>query len=171
MACLDREQRELGPGGVLRRVIAPSLSPEERLRADENARSAAQMRPRSTDERRMQQALLMRYRDEAAHQRERTLSLQTAQAMRDAALKRRQLLEQQHRAVAAEWASQQRANPSITPPASLAQRKDNLEQQIASQDALVQGHERELERLKQRFDAELRLLRRLWAERDAAARR
>ena len=68
VACLDREQRELGPGGVLRRVIAPTLSPEERLRAEERARAEAQVRARSNDERRLQQALLMRYRDQAAHQ-------------------------------------------------------------------------------------------------------
>ena len=61
VACLDREQRELGPGGVLRRVIAPTLSPEERLRAEERARAEAQVRARSNDERRLQQALLMRW--------------------------------------------------------------------------------------------------------------
>lgn len=171
VACLDREQRELGPGGVLRRVIAPTLSPEERLRAEERARAEAQVRARSNDERRLQQALLMRYRDQAAHQRERALALQPIQAMRQAALQRQQELEQQRRAAADEWAELQRADPTKAPPARLAQRKADLEQQLVSQDALVQGHQRELEHIEQRFDAELRLLQRLWAERDAAAMR
>lgn len=143
----------------------------ERLRAEERARAEAQVRARSNDERRLQQALLMRYRDQAAHQRERALALQPIQAMRQAALQRQQELEQQRRAAADEWAELQRADPTKAPPARLAQRKADLEQQLVSQDALVQGHQRELERIEQRFDAELRLLQRLWAERDAAAMR
>lgn len=69
----------------------------ERLRAEERARAEAQVRARSNDERRLQQALLMRYRDQAAHQRERALALQPIQAMREAALQRLQELEQQRR--------------------------------------------------------------------------
>ena len=166
MACLDREQRELSPGGVLRRVIAPSLSTEERLRAQERARTEAQARARATDERRQQQALLMRYGDPAAHQRERTQALRPVQAMLEAAERRQQELGQQHQAVTDELAQLQRADPAAAAPARLLQRKADIEQQMVSQEGLVRGHQRELERIEGRFDTELERLQRLWVERD-----
>jgi len=167
MACLDREQRELSPSGALRRVIAPSLSTEERLRAEERARTEAQARARATDERRQQQALLMRYADPAAHQRERTQALRPLQAMLAAAERRQQELGQQQQAVANELAHLQRADPAAAAPARLLQRKADIEQQMVSQEELVRGHQRELERIEERFNTELQLLQRLWAQRDA----
>jgi len=167
MACLDREQRELSPGGVLRRVIAPSLSTEERLRAEARARTEAQARARATDERRQQQALLMRYADPAAHQRERTQALRPLRAMLAAAERRQQELGQQQQAVANELAHLQRADPAAAAPARLLQRKADIEQQMVSQQELVRGHQRELERIEERFNTELQLLQRLWAQGDA----
>ena len=38
-ACLDREQRELGKSGVVKRVVPPSYTAEERARLDEQKKA------------------------------------------------------------------------------------------------------------------------------------
>jgi hypothetical protein len=80
LACIDREQRELGGSGTTRRVLEPSLSAAER--------EAALSRQRARDMIRRDQALITRYPDPAAHDAARRAALAQTQAVVDAATQR-----------------------------------------------------------------------------------
>jgi hypothetical protein len=74
--CLDREQKELNPSGTVRRLVGPSLTPQERAAEEEKARRAAEEKARAADEKRRERALLDRYPDAASHARARASELQ-----------------------------------------------------------------------------------------------
>ena len=65
--CLDREQRELGPTGIVRRQIGPSLTEQERAAAEVQRRKEDEERSRQVEERRRERVLTARYPDKAAH--------------------------------------------------------------------------------------------------------
>ena len=74
--CLDREQRELGPSGIVRRQIGPSLTEQERAAQEAQRRKEAEARARELEERRRERALTARYPDKAAHDVERAAAIQ-----------------------------------------------------------------------------------------------
>jgi len=69
--CLDREQRELGPSGIVRRQIGPSLTEQERAAQEAQRRKEAEARARELEERRRERVLTARYPDKATHDVER----------------------------------------------------------------------------------------------------
>ena len=75
-ACLDREQQELNPSGTTRRIIEPSYTAQELADMEERRRQAAQAAARQREEARRERALLIRYPDEEAHERERARELE-----------------------------------------------------------------------------------------------
>jgi hypothetical protein len=167
--CMDREQYELNPSGTVRRVIPPSLTAEERARAEARQRAEAEARAREAEERRRHQALLIRFPNEQTHQRAREEALRQVNAVITAVLAREVELEKQRQEILAEMEFYQR-DPSRAP-AWLQHRQTTNEQQIASQRTFREDQQREINRINQRFDEELALLQRLWKERDAAASR
>ncbi|MDE2605212.1 MAG: DUF4124 domain-containing protein [Burkholderiales bacterium] len=78
-ACADREQKELNPSGTVRRVIGPTLTPNELAAQERQQRLAAEARQREQERRRVDKLLLARYPDQAAHDRARAQALQHAQ--------------------------------------------------------------------------------------------
>lgn len=166
--CLDREQYELNPSGTVRRVIPPSLTAEERARAEARQRAEADARTRAAEERRKEQAMLIRYPNPDAHQRARAEALRQAQAVIETGQRREQELEKQRQEILAELEFYQR-DPSRAPQ-WLQQRQIDNQQQITAQRAFLDDQRREIERINQRFDEELAVLQRLWKERDQAQR-
>ena len=73
--CLDREQKELGASGTVRRVVPPSYTAEERARLEEQRRAEELERSRIAEERRRERALLIRYPNQAMHDKERAEAL------------------------------------------------------------------------------------------------
>lgn len=167
--CLDREQYELNPSGTVRRVIAPSLTAEERARAEARQRAEAEARAREAEDRRRNQALLIRFPNEEIHQRGRADALRQVHAVIAAVASREADLEKQRQEILAEMEFYQR-DPSRAP-AWLQLRQTTNQQQIASQRTFREDQEREISRINQRFDEKLARLQRLWKERDAAASR
>lgn len=165
--CLDREQYELNPSGTVRRVIPPSLTAEERTRAEARQRAEAEARQREAEERRRNQAMLIRFPNEETHQRAREDALRQVNAVIAAVTTREADLEKQRQEILAEMEFYQR-DPSRAP-AWLQHRQTTNQQQIASQRTFREDQEREISRINQRFDEELALLQRLWRERDTAA--
>ena len=165
--CIDREQQELNPSGTVRRVIPPSLTADERARADAKLRADAEARARAAEDRRKEQAMLIRYPDEDAHQRARTDALRQINAVIEAVRSREQELEKQRTAIQAEMEFYQR-DPSRAPE-WLKQRQATNAQQIAAQLSYLEDQQREIGRINQRFDDELVVLKRLWTERDSPA--
>ena len=56
--CIDREQRELGPTGTVRRVIGPTLTDHERAALEVERRKEQEERNRIADERKRERVLL-----------------------------------------------------------------------------------------------------------------
>jgi vacuolar-type H+-ATPase subunit I/STV1 len=167
--CLDREQYELNPSGTVRRVIPPSLTAEERARAEARQRAEAEVRQKEAEERRRNQVMLIRFPNEAAHQRAREDALRPVHAVIAAVVTREADLDKQRQEILAEMEFYLR-DPSRAP-AWLQHRQATNQQQIASQRTFREDQEREISRINQRFDEELALLQRLWRERDQAASR
>ncbi|TSE27932.1 DUF4124 domain-containing protein [Tepidimonas aquatica] len=95
--CSDRVQRELGPSGVVRRVIEPPPAPEQRERLAAQQRAQAEAAAQAAEQQRREQLLLMRYPDEAAHQRARETALAQLHASLQAAQQHLQRLDDEAR--------------------------------------------------------------------------
>lgn len=161
-ACLDREQRELSPSGTVRRVIAPEPTAEERAAIEAKRKAEAEHTARANEERRRERAMLSRYPNETAHQRERVKAVELVEAVEAAIHKRIEELIKLRVGLEDEMAFYAK-DPSKAP--ALLQRRisDNKSLVAAQQQALKQQAE-ERQRLMERFDAELVMLRRLWAQ-------
>ena len=96
--CLDREQRELGPTGTLRRQIGPSLTEQERAALEVQRRKEAEARARELEERRRERVLTARYPDKATHDVERAAAIQLVDDVTATAEKRLVELIQQRKA-------------------------------------------------------------------------
>lgn len=159
--CIDREQRELGPSGTVRRVIGPTLTDHERAAVELERRKVQEERNRLVEERRRERVLTARYPDQSTHDIERAAALAQVDEVSDAAAKRIIDLRQQRKALDLEMEFYRR-DPAKAPM--------NLRRQLAENDESVQeqhrflaAQEQEKRRVNRRFDAELLQLTRLWA--------
>ena len=71
--CLDREQHELTSSGTLKRVVPPSYTADERARIDAQKKAEEALQARLAEEKRRDRALLIRYPNQAVHDRDRKL--------------------------------------------------------------------------------------------------
>lgn len=165
-ACMDREQRELSPSGSVRRVIPPEPTAEERAAIEAERKAQAERHARLNEERRRERALLSRYPNESAHQRERIKALESVAAVEAAIHLRMQELVKLRAGLDEEMAFY--AKDPTKAPAILQRRiKDNQSLMAAQQTALEQ-QATERQRVSERFDVELEQLRTLWAQAGAA---
>ena len=158
--CLDREQRELGPSGIVRRQIGPSLTEQERAAQEAQRRKEAEARARELEERRRERALTARYPDKAAHDVERAAAIQLVDDVTATAEKRLVELAQQRKALDVEMEFYKK-DPNKAP-MSLRRKIAENEESIAEQQRFIAGQDQEKRRVHQRFDVELAQLRRLW---------
>lgn len=158
--CLDREQRELGPSGLVRRQIGPSLTEQERAAQEVQRRKEAEARARELEERRRERALTARYPDKAAHDVERAAAIQLVDEVTATAEKRLVELEQQRKAFDVEMEFYKK-DPNKAPMALRRKIAEN-EDSIAEQQRFIAGQDQEKRRVHQRFDVELAQLRKLW---------
>lgn len=160
--CLDREQRELGSSGTVKRVIPPSYTADERARIEAEKRKEAEAQARIADEKRRDKALFMRYPNKAAHDRERAEALTQIDEVIAAVNKRAEALNQQRREIDTELEFYQN-DPKKAPEWLRRKLEDNDHEQKTQQRFLFAQVE-EKARVNARFDEELARLRRLWAE-------
>ena len=158
--CLDREQRELGPSGIVRRQIGPSLTEQERAAQEAQRRKEAEARARELEERRRERALTARYPDKATHDVERAAVTQMVEDVTATAEKRLVELAQQRKAFDVEMEFYKK-DPSKAP-MSLRRKIAENEESIAEQQRFIAGQDQEKRRVHQRFDVELAQLRKLW---------
>lgn len=158
--CLDREQRELGPTGVTRRKIGPSLTEQERAALEAQRRKEAEEQARILEERRRDRVLLARYPNQAAHDAERAQALAQVNEVIAIAQRRLQELQQERKALDTEMEFYQK-DPSKAPAKLRRQVADNQDE-MAAQLRFIADREQEKRRIHQRFDAELAHLRQLW---------
>ena len=158
--CLDREQRELGPSGIVRRQIGPSLTEQERAAQEAQRRKEAEARARELEERRRERALTARYPDKAAHDVERAAAIQLVDDVTATAEKRLVELTQQRKAFDVEMEFYKK-DPNKAP-MTLRRKIAENEESIAEQQRFIAGQDQEKRRVHQRFDVELAQLRKLW---------
>lgn len=160
--CLDREQRELGPSGIVRRQIGPTLTEQERAALEVRQRKEAEERSRVQEERRRERALTSRYPDKAAHDVERKAAIQLVEDVAATAEKRIVELRQQRKAMDSEMEFYKK-DPNKAP-MTLRRKIAEADDSIAEQQRFINGQDDEKRRVHQRFDAELAQLRKLWDE-------
>jgi hypothetical protein len=158
--CVDREQRELNPSGTTRRTIEPTYSAKEQAERDERARQAAVLASRQSEERRRERALLVRYPNAAAHDRERKDAIAQIDAVIQAARKRQSELTEERKRIDGELEFY-KGDVSKAPSAVRRQLDDN-NQSKAVQDRFIGEQEDEKKRVNARFDEERARLRQLW---------
>ena len=158
--CADREQQLRNPSGTVRATIAPTLSAEERARQEERQRAAAEQQSRQREERRRERALLLRYPDTAAHDKERAEALAQLALVRQAGATRLAELQHQGTRLQTEMEFYQK-EPARAPLALRRQIEENSRNQSAQQRFLAE-QDAERDRVNARFDAERQRLTPLW---------
>lgn len=159
--CRDRVQKELNPSGTVKRQIGPALNAEERLQKEAAARKVEEERLRQADERKRDRALLARYPNRPAHDKERYLAIEKVDDVIKTAGLRLEELALQRQKIAVEQA-QYKADPSKTPLALKRLLEENSHQ-TAAQQRFISDREADKKRIHARFDEELDQLSRLWA--------
>lgn len=165
--CVDREQRELSPSGMVRRKLEPTYTAREQAEREERERQAQLQAARLLEERRRERALLIRYPNAAAHDRERAEALVQIDAVIQAARKRLGELGEERRKIDDELEFYQK-DPSKAPD-SLRRKVDDNTKSAAVQNRFIADQDDEKRRVNARFDEERARLRPLWAGNAPAA--
>lgn len=160
--CADREQRLLNPSGTVRATVGPTLSVQERAALEQRRRQEAEAQARQAEEKQRERALLLRYPNQAAHDKERAEALAQIALVRQAADNRMAELVRQREALQAELEFYQK-NPAKAPLALRRQADENTRNQ-AAQKRFMAEQDAERGRVNARFDAEQARLRPLWGQ-------
>ncbi len=159
--CIDRDQQELSRSGTVIRKVSPTLTAKERAVQDEKEKLAAIETTRQQDEKRRERALLLRYPNRKAHDRERNIALAVVEDIIASSQKRTQTLIEERVALDTEMEFYLK-DPSKAPFALKGRLESNISNQKAQQQFVIsQGLEKA--RLNRRFDEELVTLQQLWA--------
>jgi hypothetical protein len=151
----------------VRRTLEPTYTPREQAEREERARQAAMQASRLNEERRRERALLMRYPNPTAHERERSEAMLQIDAVIDAARKRLGELGKERQGIDDEMEFYKK-DPSKAPP-SLRRKLDDSEQSVAIQNRFIAAQEEEKKRVNARFDEERARLKPLWSANAAGA--
>lgn len=157
--CTSREQRVLNPDGSHRTTLPPFLSPEERAAKEAADRRAAAERLAQQDAIRRDRSLMLRYPNEAAHQRARNAALDDANKAMRISERRIQDLGQERKPLLDEAEFYK----GRALPAKLKQALDANDASVEAQQVLIENQKAEIVRINTRFDAELARLKKLWA--------
>ena len=161
--CLDREQKELGNSGTVKRVVPPSYTAEERAKLALQRKAEELEQARINEEKRRDKALLVRYPNQAVHDKERAEALRQIDDVIEAVKKRGTELTKQRRDIDLELEFYQ--NDASKAPAWLKRKIDDNAQQVVIQNRFLNDQAQEKQRINARFDEELVKLRTLWASR------
>lgn len=160
--CLDRVQKELGSSGVVKRQIVPSTHQSTQESPPINKVASDPGKDKTLREQRQQRALLDRYSSEAIHNEERKRALQTI----DQSIAQTQQQLSERSATSKELMGQVVALKSKSQPLprTLQMSVDETNQSIALLKGVLDERQQERSRTNERFDEELALLRKLWAQ-------
>ncbi|MBQ9578920.1 MAG: DUF4124 domain-containing protein [Ottowia sp.] len=163
--CQDREQRELNRSGSTRRVVPPSMSAVERQKEAQRQREEKRQAELARSQQRLDQALLARYPDKAAHDASRRDALLQSQIIIDGAKLNLASLAQERRKMDEEMEFYQK-DPSKAP-ATLRRALEKNQRDVEQQELAINNQAGEQERINAAFDEELARLEQLWAQRAA----
>lgn len=165
--CLDREQQQLGKTGIVRQVVPPSYTANERAKIEDKQRAENEIKARAAEEKRRERALLIRYPNQAVHNKERQEALAQIDEVIAAVNKREGALKLQRKEVETEMEFYQ-ADLSKAP-FWLRRKLEDSDKQMVVQKRFLEEQAQEKLRINQRFDEELVKLRQLWEPTAAAA--
>ena len=157
--CLDREQRVLNKDGSQKRTLAPRMNAEERALQEERERLQAQAQASQKDAVRRDRNLVLRFPNEAAHNKAREAALDDW---------RKAIASSERQAAAL----QEERNPLLSEaefykgkrlPASLKTKLEANDAQHQAQQDIIQNQKAEMVRINSLYDSELARLRKLWA--------
>jgi hypothetical protein len=158
--CIDREQKLLNPSGTVKQKIGPTLTAAERAVQEAKEKQELEERNRIAEERRRDKALLSRYPNRAAHDKERNEALAQISAVSNAASTRLNELAAQRRKLDDEMEFYKK-DPKKAPEYLRRQVEENT-QSTAVQKRFIADQDDEVRRVNGRFDEELTRLRQLW---------
>jgi len=157
--CLDREQRVLNKDGSQRQTLPPRMNAEERALAEERQRLQEQALAAQKDAVRRDRNLMLRFPDEAAHNKARDAALDDLQRGIAASERRLQELQDERKPLIAETEFYKGRRL----PHKLKSKLEANEAQQQAQRDIIQNQQAEMVRIHGLYDAELARLRRLWA--------
>lgn len=157
--CAGREQRVLNPDGSLNRIVPPTLTAEERAKAEEREAAAAAVRAAKAEAVRRDRSLLTRYPDDKAHKRAREASLDSVRKLVAASEVRLKVLQEERKPLLAD--AEFYAGKKLPP--KLKTQLDANEVSTEGQRAQIESQKQEIARINQRFDEELQRLQKMWA--------
>jgi hypothetical protein len=167
LECIDREQKELNPSGTVKRKLAPPPTAEERAAEEAKALKAIEERNRLAEEKKRNRALLARYPNRAAHDKERNAALAVADAVIVTAHRRTADLISERQRLDTELEFYKKDLSRVPP--RLKRQIDENAQQMSEQKSFIANQEAEKKRIDARFDEELALLKPLWTHGAPAA--
>ncbi|MBO9686545.1 MAG: hypothetical protein J7598_08030 [Mitsuaria chitosanitabida] len=157
--CQQREQRLLNSDGSVRKMVPPSMSPEEQAAADQRRRAEELQRAIQQDAIRRDRNLVQRFPDESAHKRARESALddirqameQSEKRLKELAAERKPMLDE------AEFYKGKRL------PVKLQHQLETNEAAADAQQQSIENQKAEIVRVNKLYDEDLARLRRLWA--------
>lgn len=164
--CTDREQKELSSTGTVKRVVKPVPTADELAKIEAQQKLEEEEKLRQAEQKRRDRALLSRYPNRNAHDKERADSLSQVDAVMAAAQRRIVELLNQRKKIDEELEFY-KADPTKIPP-GLRRQMDENTQAVDVQRRFIRGQEDEKKRVNVRFDEELARLNVLWAQNAAA---
>jgi Domain of unknown function (DUF4124) len=160
--CRDKDQKELNSNATVKRIIKPTMTAQEQAASDQKLKDEAVEKAYQEENRRRNRALLSRYPNKAAHDKERV----TAQAQVDEIIKTAQSrigeLSIQRKKLDEEMEFYKK-DPAKAP-AALRRQMDENEKNVSAQRRFIGEQGEEKKRLDSRYDEELERLRSLWAQ-------
>jgi hypothetical protein len=158
--CADREQRELNTNATVKRTVKPVMTAQEQRVFDEKQKAQDEERNRTDEEKRKNRALLSRYPNMVAHDKERAEALSQIDVVIQAATKRIGELAVQRKKIDEELEFYTK-DPSKAPAALKRQVEDN-DHSVGVQKRFIAEQDGEKKRQNARFDDELVKLKQLW---------
>jgi len=159
-ACRDREQKIMNPSGTVRARIGPTLTAKELAQQEAKAQAERVERARLEEEKRQDRALLIRYPNQAAHDKERAEALDNIDRVKQTALTRTTELLGRRDKLGEEMAFYVK-DPTKAPP-QLQHQYQEVNQSLAVQGRVLAELDAQVLRVKERFDTEPKRLRPLW---------
>ena len=160
MECLDREQTILNPSGTVKAKLGPVLTAAERSQIEATRKAEQQELARREEEKSLNRTLLIRYPNQAAHQKARDEAVAQIMLVKQTAAKRVTVLQAERAKLIEELAFYAK-DPGKAPP-KLKRQVSESSQSLAAQARFLAEQDSEIERVNARFDQELKRLQPLW---------
>jgi hypothetical protein len=157
--CNDREQRELNADGSHKRTVPPTMTSDERAAAEQREAQRLLVEANQREAIRRDRNLLMRFPNEAAHNKARDAALDDSRKALRTSQTRLALLEKERKPLMDEA----EFYVGKVLPLKLKQQIEGNDAASEAQRTLILNQQAELVRINALYDAELERLRKLWS--------